>query len=67
MYVRVPAAKRRVAADQRYLTYDQAARRAGVSKRTVQSWVYDGKLEAVRTTERLVRIDIEVLDAFLAA
>ena len=66
MPVQVPYGKRKVPANQRFLNYDQAARRAGVSKRTVQAWVYAGKLKVFRQG-RIVRIDVDVLDEFLGA
>ena len=66
MRVRTPYSQRRPNSDQRWLTYDEAARRAGTSRRTVQSWAYSGQLEVVRLSSRLVRIDIDVLDRFLA-
>ena len=66
MRVGTPSSKRRTKSEQRWLTYDQAARRADVSKRTVQGWAYSGDLEVTRISKTLVRIDIEVFDRFLA-
>lgn len=38
------------------LTYTDAARLAGVSRRTIERWVHDGQLDPVRLGPRTVRI-----------
>ena len=64
--------KRQIPPGVKYLTYDQVAHRAQVSRRTVQKWKYSGQLPAAvepderRRGNQIVRFDIDVVDNFLA-
>ncbi len=49
------------------LSVDQAARRLGVSRRTVQAWVSGSKLAVIRLSPRCLRIDPADLAAFVEA
>ena len=50
-------------------TYTSPARLAqdlGVSDRTVRRWIAEGRLKAVRLSERCIRIDSAEVERFLA-
>jgi excisionase family DNA binding protein len=48
------------------LTIQQAAQRLGLSHRTVQTWIWKGKIEHFRINGWAVRIDPAVIDKLLA-
>jgi excisionase family DNA binding protein len=47
------------------LTTAQAARRLGVTPRTVRNWVRDGRLKAHRVSERVVRIPADEVERLM--
>ena len=49
----------------RYETLQSAAERLAVDTRTVRRWIAAGRLNAYRTGPRLIRVDIQEVDAFL--
>lgn len=49
------------------LTPRQAAQRLAVSPRTIYSWIEEGRLPAIRLSERVTRISEEALAAFIRA
>ncbi|KGN30660.1 DNA-binding protein [Knoellia sinensis KCTC 19936] len=50
----------------RYETLQSAADRLAVDTRTLRRWIAAGRLEAYRTGPRLLRLDVEEVDALLA-
>jgi excisionase family DNA binding protein len=50
----------------RYETLQSAADRLAVDTRTVRRWIAAGRLEAYRTGPRLLRLDVDEVDALLA-
>lgn len=50
----------------RYETLQSAADRLSVDTRTLRSWIAAGRLEAYRTGPRLLRVDVDEVDALLA-
>lgn len=44
------------------ITTAQAAKRLGVSQKTVRRWVHEGRLPVVRTLGNHIRIDRDTLD-----
>jgi excisionase family DNA binding protein len=53
--------------DESLLTLSQTAERLGVSKVTLWRWIKDGKLAAIRLTQRTVYVRKEEVDRFLKA
>lgn len=49
----------------RYETLQSAAERLAVDTRTVRRWIAAGRLNAYRTGPRLIRVDIQEVDALL--
>ncbi|WP_330474648.1 excisionase family DNA-binding protein [Terrabacter sp. C0L_2] len=49
----------------RYETLQSAAERLAVDTRTVRRWIAAGRLNAYRTGPRLIRVDIDEVDALL--
>jgi excisionase family DNA binding protein len=49
-----------------FLTYEEAAVRAGVSFRTITTWVAEGLVPAVRSGKRTVRVSRDGLDRYVA-
>lgn len=49
----------------RYETLQAAAERLAVDTRTVRRWIAAGRLRAYRTGPRLIRLDIDEVDALL--
>lgn len=50
----------------RYETLQSAADRLAVDPRTLRRWIAAGRLEAYRTGPRLLRLDVDEVDALLA-
>ncbi|MBC9823915.1 excisionase family DNA-binding protein [Terrabacter sp. MAHUQ-38] len=50
----------------RYETLQSAADRLAVDTRTLRRWIAAGRLEAYRTGPRLLRLDVDEVDALLA-
>jgi excisionase family DNA binding protein len=49
----------------RYETLQSAAERLAVDTRTVRRWIAAGRLNAYRTGPRLIRLNVEEVDALL--
>lgn len=49
------------------LSMDDAARRYGVSTKTVRRWIASGQINAIRVGPRLIRIDADELDRQIGA
>lgn len=60
MSQKIPTARRR------YETLQSAADRLAVDTRTLRRWIAAGRLEAYRTGPRLLRLDVDEVDALLA-
>ena len=52
-------------AQRRYLSLTEFADELGVSTRTVRRWIADGKLKAVRPSQRVTRISRDEINRFL--
>lgn len=52
-------------ATQQYVSPAQFATELGVSDRIVRRWIADGKLKAVRPSERIIRIHRDEIARFL--
>nr|DAL64989.1 MAG TPA_asm: helix-turn-helix domain protein [Caudoviricetes sp.] len=57
-----PATKRR-----NFSTPTTLAEELGVSDRTVRRWIAEGRLKAIRLSERVIRIEPAEVERFLAA
>ncbi|SIS19491.1 excisionase family DNA-binding protein [Williamsia sterculiae] len=49
-----------------FTTPNRLADDLGVTDRTVRRWIAEGRLKAVRLSERVIRIDTAEVDRFLA-
>ena len=49
----------------RYETLQSTAERLAVDTRTVRRWIASGRLNAYRTGPRLIRVNVEEVDALL--
>ena len=52
--------------EKKYLTVKEAAERLNVQPHTLRAWINQGKVKAYRLTARMLRLDAEELDAFMA-
>jgi len=50
------------APEPRWATVSEAAKRAGVSDRTIRRWIHKGDLPATRVGPRRIEIDLNELD-----
>lgn len=50
----------------RYETLQSAADRLAIDTRTLRRWIAAGRLEAYRTGPRLIRLDVDEVDALLS-
>lgn len=53
-------------APRRYISLAEFSEQFGISDRTARRWVASGKIRAVRLSERVIRIDSEEVERFLA-
>lgn len=51
----------------RWATKEQAAQHVGVSVKTIMRWAADGRIRTHRAGPRLIRYDLNELDAMLSA
>lgn len=49
----------------RWVSLDEGAEYVGVTSRTIRQWITEGKIRGYRVNSRLIRIDLNELDAAL--
>lgn len=52
--------------ERKFLTVQQAADFLQIKPHTLRAWINQGKVKAYRPTARMLRLDAEELDAFMA-
>lgn len=46
-----------------YATQSEAARYVGVTPRTIRQWIAEGRITGYRINERVIRVDLNEIDA----
>lgn len=55
----------RIKVARRWATLDAGAEHLGVSTKTLRNWIADGRLPGYRSGPRLIRVDLNELDALM--
>jgi excisionase family DNA binding protein len=61
----MPAAAAAIRSQRRHPGLNEAAEIAGVHKRTMRRWIAEGRIRAYRIGPRLIKVDIDDLEALL--